>query len=87
METIKKKKPDISRGEFNRRADSFLARIQKDLLPEHAHEILAINMETGEFVLGATAEEASEKFDKLWADVLMFKCRVDGGPVAKFHGK
>ncbi len=87
METLKKKRPNLSRGEFNRRADRFLTQIQKGLLPEHADQILAINMETGEYVLGATAEEASEQFDHRWPDVLMFKCRVDGGPIAKFHGK
>ena len=87
METLKKKRPEIPRSEFNRRADRFLAKIQKELMPEHADEILAINMETGEYVLGADTEEAADKFEKRWPDVLMFKCRVDGGPVAKFHGK
>jgi hypothetical protein len=84
---LKKKRPDIPRSEFNRRADRFLAAIQKDLMPEHADEFLAINMETGEYVLAADFDQAAAEFEKRWPDVLIFGCRVDGGPVVKFHGK
>ena len=87
MEALKKKRPDLPRSEFNRRADAFLAAIQKELLPEHADELLAINMETGEYVLADTSAEASERYEQRWPDVLNFQCRVDGGPVDKFHGK
>jgi hypothetical protein len=84
---LKKKRPDISRSEFNRRADRFLAAIQQDLMPEHADEFIAINMETGEYVLAADAHRAMEQFWRRWPDVLAYWCRVDGGPTVKFHGK
>lgn len=87
MQAIKRKRPNLPRGEFNRRADKFLAAIQKDLLPEHSQEFVAINMETGEYVLAATSEKASDEFERRWPDVLSFQCRVDGGPVDTFHGK
>src|SRR5262249_42965347 len=84
---LKKKRPEISRSEFNRRAARFLTAIQEELMPEHADEFLAINMETGEYVLAADAHQADAKAGKRWPDVLIFGCRVDGGPVAKFYGK
>ncbi|MBI3821057.1 MAG: hypothetical protein HY289_00080 [Planctomycetes bacterium] len=84
---IKLKRPNLSRGDFNRRAQRFLAAIQGELMPEHAEEFLVINMETGEYVLAADFHEANVRAAKRWPDVLFFGCRVDGGPVAKFHGK
>jgi hypothetical protein len=73
--------------EFDRRADQILQELQKTLLPEHAAEILAINVETGEYVLAATLDEASDTFHERWPDQLASVIRVDGGPVVKFHGK
>jgi hypothetical protein len=87
MERIKLKRPNLSRADFDRRADEFLKVIQKELMPEHASEFVAINMETGDYVLGKTPGDASEAFWDKWPDVLMYKCRVDGGPAYKFHGK
>jgi hypothetical protein len=87
MRYIKLKEPQLSRSELHRRADSFLKAIQAKLLPEHAKETVAINMVTGEYVLGRTPREAARAFEARWPDVLMFRCRVDGGPVAKFRGK
>jgi hypothetical protein len=55
-------------------------------MPEHAAEIVAINMVTGEYVLGRTSGEASDAYRARWPDILMFMCRVDGGPATKFHG-
>jgi hypothetical protein len=47
---------------------------------------VAINVETGEYVLAPTLDEVYEAFDRRWPDQLSFVVRVDGGPVAKFHG-
>lgn len=87
MEKIKQKRPNLPWPEFSRRAEEFLKKIQKELMPEHASQFIAINMETGEYVLGDTPGEASDAFWDRWPDILMFKCRVDGGPAYKFHGK
>jgi hypothetical protein len=84
---LKPLRPDIPRSEFNRRADRFLVAIQEELMPEHANEFVAINMETGEYVLAASAHQAFLKYIKRWPDVLNFLVRVDGGPTVKFHGK
>ena len=87
MEKLKQKRPPLSRTEFDRRAEGFLKKIQQQLMPDQADKIVAINMETGEYVLGKTSGEAAEAFWERWPDVLMCKCRVDGGPSVKFHGK
>lgn len=73
--------------EFDRRADAILEKLQQTLMPEHASEVLAINVETGEYVLGASADDASDTFHERWPDQVAFVVRVDGGPVVKFHGK
>jgi hypothetical protein len=87
MQRIKLKEPQLSRAEFNRRADEFLKRIQEELMPDHAAEIVAINMMTGEYVLAPTSGQAFEAYRARWPDILMFLCRVDGGPSTKFHGR
>jgi hypothetical protein len=78
--------PRLSRAEIGRRADKYLLEIQKELLPDHAAEFVAINLDTGEYVLGQTPHEVFMAFRTRWPNRLMFRCRVDGGPVAKFHG-
>jgi hypothetical protein len=79
--------PQMSMREFDRRADQILKELQKTLLPEHASDILAINVETGEYVMAPTANEVYEEFERRWPQQLSFVVRVDGGPVTKFHGK
>jgi hypothetical protein len=79
--------PRISTREFSRRAHQILQELQKTLLPEHASEILAINVETGEYVVAPTDDEAYEEFEKRWPDQLSYVVRVDGGPVVTFRGR
>jgi hypothetical protein len=80
-------KPLRTGRDFERRAKDILQRIQKDLLPDHASDIVAINVETGEFELGAGPLEAQTAFGKRWAGKVCYLVRADGGPINKFHGK
>ncbi len=86
MEKLKLKEPRLSRAEFDLRASQYLAELQKTLMPEHAAEFVAINMVTGDHVLGKTAHEAVMQHRSRWPDHLFFLCRVNGGPAYKFHG-
>jgi hypothetical protein len=79
--------PMISQRAFERRAAAILAELQKVLLPEHASEVIAINVDTGEYLLAATGGDAWREFRKRWPGKLGFVCRVDGGAVVKFHGR
>ena len=81
------KLPPMPMREFDRRAEAILKQLQRTLLPEHASDYVAINVETGEHVLGPTKEQVQEEFSKSWPDALPFLCRVDGGPVVKFYGR
>src|SRR6266849_534899 len=54
----------VPRPEFKRRAMKILQEIQKTLLPEHAREIVAINVETGEYTLSPTVSGALSAFRK-----------------------
>jgi hypothetical protein len=76
----------VSMREFNRRAAEILAKLQEKLLPEHASEVIGINVDTGEYVLGFDSEQAWIKFRRRWPENLGYYIRVDGGPVVKFHG-
>ena len=73
--------------DFERRAREILQRIQKDLLPEHASDIVAINVETGDYELGSGPLEAQTAFSKRWTGQVCYLVRGDGGPINKFHGK
>ena len=76
----------LPRREADRRIEQFLAEIQRELMPDHAHDVVAINLETGEYVLGTEGLDAVMKFRARWPGQLSYLVRVDGGPVAKFHG-
>jgi hypothetical protein len=73
-------------GDFRKRAQEILAELQKELLPEHASEVVAINAATGEYILAPNSEEAGRAFRKRWPGTLAYVVRVDGGPVLKYHG-
>jgi hypothetical protein len=75
-----------SMRDFAKRAKQILAELQKTLLPEHASDVIAINVDTGEYILAQSSHEAWQAFRKRWPGTLGFVIRVDGGPVVKFHG-
>jgi hypothetical protein len=79
--------PTASLRDFDKRADGILAELQKTLLPEHASDVIGINVDTGEYVLAHTSAEAWQAFREQWPGTLGYVVRVDGGPVAKFHGR
>ncbi len=78
----------LPRRQAQQRAEQFLVEIQKELTPDQAAQLVAINLETGEYVLGKEGEvlEVSRAFRKRFPDQLPYVVRVDGGPVTKFHG-
>jgi hypothetical protein len=80
-------RPLVPGRDFERRAKEILQRVQKDLLPEHASDIVAINVETGEYELGHGPLEAQAAFGKRWTGQVCYLVRADGGPINKFHGK
>jgi hypothetical protein len=82
-----KSKPEPrNAGSIRRRQAGYLRKIQKELMPEHAREFLAINLYTGEYILAKSADQASALFIARWPDAPVELCRVDGGPAAKFYG-
>lgn len=80
-------KPVLPGRDFERRAREILQQLQKELLPEHASDIVAINVETGEYELGPGPLEAQTAFGKRWTGQVCYLVRGDGGPINKFHGK
>jgi hypothetical protein len=71
---------------FAKRAKQILPELQKTLLPEHASDVIVINVDTAEYVLAQSSHEDWKAFRKRWPGTLGFVIRVDGGSVVKFHG-
>jgi hypothetical protein len=69
--------------DFDRKAEAILARIQPELLPEHAEDVVAINVTTGEYVLAPTARDAGRQFRQRWPNEVAFVVRADGGGVGR----
>lgn len=65
---------------YERLINSYLAKIQKELEPEQAKMVVAINTQTGEYVLGHDSGEASAAFRRRWPNRGSHICRVDGSP-------
>ena len=59
---------------------SYLEKIQKELEPEQARMVVAINTQTGEYALGEDSREALAAFRKRWPDSAFHMCRADGSP-------
>ena len=70
---------------YHQWSDYLLKEAQKVLMPERAQECIAINLETGEYVVGKTPTSASEAFRKRWGNAPKFASHVDGSPLIKFH--
>ena len=68
------------RTDFERLIDGHLEKIQEELMPDKAKMVVAINMGTGEYVLGEDSRAAYEAFHKRWPDGGYYMCRVDGTP-------
>ena len=66
-----------------RMVDTYLEKIQKELPPEQGKMVVAINTETGEYVLGQDSGKAVAAFHSRWPKSGYFMCRVDGTPSAR----
>ncbi len=72
---------------FERKALERLKEIQPLLLPEKANHIVAIEPESGGYVVAKTVAEASEEFRRRFPGKLYFMVRADGGPVMRLRFK
>ena len=79
--------PVVNWREFRRRGDELLRELQESLLPEHANDIVAIDVDSGGYVLAQTRDEATRKFREKFPGQLFYRSRVDGGPVIKYHDR
>lgn len=68
------------RTDFDRLVDRHLLKIQEDLMPEKAEMVVAINLDTGEYVLGSDTAQARAGYLERWPEGGYYICRVDGSP-------
>lgn len=62
------------------------ARIGGDLEPTHRGEAVAIEVDSGEYFLGKTGLEATEKAREKFPDKLFYVARIGRGPYVSFGG-
>ncbi|MEK7857298.1 MAG: hypothetical protein AAB288_14500 [Acidobacteriota bacterium] len=88
MKLLKPNKPVLSMLEFRRRGKQWLKTIQQELKCDNADKDIAINIDTGEYVLeDETGEDVFFVFRKKWPDAHPYICRVNGRPSIRFYGK
>jgi hypothetical protein len=68
------------RTAYERLIDSHLERIQAEVPPEKSQMVVAINVATGEYVLGKDSGEAAKAYLRRWPNGGFYMCRVDGTP-------
>jgi hypothetical protein len=68
------------RTAHERLIDTYLEKIREQLTPDKARMVVAINTESGEYVLGEDSLEAMEAYRERWGDYGFYLCRVDGTP-------
>ncbi len=72
---------------FEQKALERLKEIQPLLLPEKANYIVAIEPESGGYVVARTREETVKEFRQRFPGKLLFLIRVDGGPTMRLRHK
>ncbi len=77
----------VNWNEFERKALKRLKEIQAQLLPEKAHFIVAIEPESGGYVVAETRDEAYRRFRRRFPGKIAFVIRADGGPVMRLRFK
>ncbi|MFN3423042.1 MAG: hypothetical protein ACK40X_15110 [Armatimonadota bacterium] len=77
----------IDWDDFERKALERLKEIQPELLPEKAHFIVAIEPESGGYVVAKTRDEAVSEFRRRFPGKLLFLIRADGGPTMRLRHK
>jgi hypothetical protein len=70
----------INREEFGSKGDRIYEKIKPLLEPEHKGEIVAIEVESGDYFLGETVIRAGQKAKKKYPDKVFYFVRV-GYPV------
>jgi hypothetical protein len=79
--------PVINWATFERKGLERLKEIQPLLSPEKADHIVAIEPESGGFVVGRDWVEADEKFRRRFLGKVALVIRADGGPVMRLRHK
>lgn len=72
-----------ARTPSQRAVKPMLEAIQRKLSPEDFDSVIAINTETGDFVLGADYGEAYRAFRERFPNAGRHICRIDGSPAIR----
>ncbi|MDT7898784.1 MAG: hypothetical protein RRB24_12275 [Armatimonadota bacterium] len=79
--------PVIDWATFERKGLERLKEIQPLLLPDKADHIVAIEPESGGYVVAKTRDEAYRQFHRRFPGKVALVIRADGGPVMRLRHK
>ena len=80
-------KPPEDWTDFDEKGWRRLHELQPTLLPDHAKEIIAIDVETGDYYLGAKSRVTVDALRAEHPNRVAWVARVDGGPVVKYYDR
>ena len=87
MKSAKLIRQHLPWSEFLRRGKEWLTKIGPNLMPDRAEDVIAINIETGEYLLEDDSDEDVRfKFRKKWPGRHPYVSRVNGRAAIRFHG-
>ena len=78
---------DIDMHTIIKKGREVYTQIGADLEQDHRGEAIAIEVNTGDYFLGKTGLEATEKARKKYPDKVFFVARVGRGPYFSFGGR
>jgi len=82
---IRKWEP-IDVHELVTKGDAIYKAIESELLPEHEGEVVAIDVESGDYFLGKTGIEATDKAKKRHPDKIFYLVRIGAPAYVSFKG-
>lgn len=70
--------------EFDDKGHNRLVELEKELLPENKGRIIAIEPESGKYLIGNKQGELFAELSAKYPDKLFYFARIGGGPVIRF---
>ena len=85
MEEVRTWTP-VDKHEMAAKGEAILRAIEDELLPEHRGEAVAIDVDSGDYFLGETGIEATDKARRKYPDKIFYLARVGARAYVSFKG-
>ena len=76
----------VDKHEMAAKGEAILRTIEDELLPEHRGEAVVIDVDSGDYFLGETGIEATDKARRKYPDKIFYLARVGARAYVSFKG-